>query len=221
MVRRGSDDSSGPEVRRVEVGQDQSLHRDEGTDVLETGLPRVILSSSRRLVALASLLILLAGAAGYAAGRSQSTAVASHAQSSTSPVPAAPNNLVAANGHRCSVQVGDRLQLGIEVVNRSPTVVNLGQVDPILPLGGLQETGSTWGSCGQLPPVPSGPGYPLPGGATTWLTITFDVLQPCPGPLPVGFGISYTQNGQPGYSYQLGFPDLGDVPYTRCSPSSS
>jgi hypothetical protein len=222
MMRRGSENSPGFEgIRRVEVGQDQSLRSGEGADVIDVGPPRAIVPLSSGLLTLAGLLILAAGAGGYAAGRLQSTATGSHPPSPPSPAPANPNNLVIATGHRCSGQVGDRLQLGIEVVNRSATAITVRQVDPILPLHGLRATGSTWGSCGQLPPVPSGPGYPLPGGATTWLTITFDVLQPCPGPLPVGFALTYTQDGHPGISNPAGFNDLSDVPYTRCTPSPS
>jgi hypothetical protein len=51
--------------------------------------------------------------------------------------------------------------------------------------------------------------------------MTFDVLTPCPGALPVLFNISYSQAGKVDISYLGGFNDLGDVPYTRCSASPS
>jgi hypothetical protein len=37
----------------------------------------------------------------------------------------------------------------------------------------------------------------------------------------VGFALTYAQDGRPGISNPAGFNDLGDVPYTRCTPSPS
>jgi hypothetical protein len=75
MMRRGSENSPGVEgIRRVAVGQDQSLRSGEGADVIEVGPPRAIVPLSRGLLTLAGLLILAAEAGGYAAGRLQSTA---------------------------------------------------------------------------------------------------------------------------------------------------
>ncbi|MDT5028974.1 MAG: hypothetical protein QOE61_5400, partial [Micromonosporaceae bacterium] len=94
----------------------------------------------------------------------------------------------------------------------SATGATLHQVQAVLPLRGLRPTASAWGSCGQLSPVPSTRDYSLPAGATAWLTITFDVLIPCPGSLPVLFTLNYTQSGRAGIADLRGFPDLGDVP---------
>jgi hypothetical protein len=124
-------------------------------------------------------------------------------------------------GARCSAQHGAQLQLGLEVVNRSGTIATLRRLDPVLPLGGLRPSASAWSGCGQLTPVPAGD-RALAAGATTWLTMTFDVLDRCPAPLPVGFTLTYTQAGRPAVADLRGFPDLGDVPYTgtRCPQSS-
>jgi hypothetical protein len=120
---------------------------------------------------------------------------------------------LAATTKRCSVQLEDRLQLGIEIVNESTTALTLNQVRAVLPMQGLRATVTTWGGCGQLPPAATGD-YPLAAGATTWLTITFDVLVACPGPRPVRFTVPYTQAGRSGFADLPGFPDLSGVPYT-------
>ena len=52
----------------------------------------------------------------------------------------------------CSVQHGRELQVGIEVINRSGTTVTLGQVRPILPMGGLRALSQQWAPCGAILP---------------------------------------------------------------------
>ena len=47
----------------------------------------------------------------------------------------------------CSVQHGRELQLGVEVINLSSTTVTLGQVKPILPMGGLRALSQHWAPC--------------------------------------------------------------------------
>ena len=78
-----------------------------------------------------------------------------------------------------------RLQVGVEVINLSGTAVTLGQVRPILPMGGLRAVSQQWAPCGAISPswevVGSGgtvmiiavrrdgpadvPGATMPGGA--------------------------------------------------------
>jgi hypothetical protein len=53
----------------------------------------------------------------------------------------------------------------------------------------------------------------LPPGAAPWLTVTFDMLIPCPAPLPALFTLDYTEAGRVGVADLSGFSDLGDVPY--------
>ena len=184
------------------------------TDIIELG-PEERPGPPRNIAAgLALVLIVAAAVGGYLvgshhhAGPATPTAVPS---SSAGPAPAEP---IAGTGKRCSVQLNDRLELGIEIVNQSATAATLRQVQAVLPLNGLRATARTWGSCGQLAPAAGDGNYPLPAGATTWSTITFDVLVACPAPLPVLFTVDYTQAGGSGTADLPGFNDLGDVPYS-------
>lgn len=182
------------------------------TDVIEPGAegrpPR------RIAVGFAVILIVAAAMVGYLFGTWGSDTV------TPSPTPPA-TQPIAATGKRCSAQLDDRMQLGIEIVNQSATAMTLQQVDAVLPLDGLRATVATWGSCGQLPPTATGGDYPLPAGGTTWLAITFDVLVPCPGSIPVRFTVHYRQAGRADIVGLPGFPDLGDIPYTstKCPPA--
>ncbi len=129
------------------------------------------------------------------------------------------NFVVSATGSRCAVQRGHTLQLGIEIMNRSGRTVVLRQVKPVLPLGGLHEIASQWGTCGSLPEA--GPGFgqaaSLAPGATGWLTVTFDVMVGCPQPLPVSFKVSFVQVGRLVTADLASFPDLGQVRYNNCT----
>jgi hypothetical protein len=177
--------------------------------------PDVIESESpppRRIAAgLALVLVVAAAAAGYLFG-------SRHHAAAPAPVPApsatpGTSTPITATGKQCSVQSKDRLQLGIEIVNRSAAALTLDAVDAVLPLGGLRATATTCGTCGQLPP-PAGDIAPVAAGGTGWLTITFAVLVACPGPLPVQFRVHYTQAGTSGTAGLPGFNDLGNVPYS-------
>jgi hypothetical protein len=206
-----------PEVTGASVQLGQG-----NTDVIESGpggLPRL---PRRIAVGFALVLIVAAAMTGYLFGSRHraTTPTPGTPSSSTTSAVAQP---IGVTGKRCSVQLKDRLQLGIEIINQSTTTMTLRQVQAVLPLQGLRATVTTWGSCGQLPLAASGGQYPLPAGATTWLTITFEVLVPCPGPLPVLFTVHYTQASRSGTADLPGFPDLGDVPYTstKCPTGSS
>jgi hypothetical protein len=161
-------------------------------------------------IAIVVVLIVAAAATGYLFGsRNRATPV-------TSSATVAVADPLLATGKRCSVQVKDRLQLGIEVMNQSVTTLTLRTVTPVLPLHGLRATATTWGSCGQLSPTAEGD-YPVPAGATAWLTIIFDVEVRCPSPIPVLFTVDYAQGSRSGTADLPGFPDLGSVPYSRCT----
>ncbi len=192
------------------------------TDVIESGSDGLLRLPRGIAAGIALALIVAAAMTGYLFGNRDraTTAPPGAPSSSTTPVVAQP---IAETSKRCSAQLKDRLQLGIEVVNQSATAMTLRQVQAVLPLRGLRATATTWGSCGQLPPTASGADHPLPAGATTWLTITFDVLVPCPGPIPVLFTVHYTQGSDPGSADLPGFRDLGSVPYTsaKCPTGSS
>jgi hypothetical protein len=149
---------------------------------------------------------------------------------------------LAQNGGECSVQHGRDLQVGVEVINLSGTPVTLGQVRPILPLGGLRLVSQQWAPCGAIVPagqaagsgtiifigpstgeVEAGNGANaavLPPYGAAWLSVTFRVLVTCPSPLPVLFSVSYQENGQTDTAQLPGFPDLGQVAYTGCKGNS-
>lgn len=216
-------DADQPSETEVEVLREPAAGR-AGADVIESGAPRRRPPGSLRVPAVLMVLaVVVAAAAGYLAGHQRAATVARaplpSATGSVAPTGAVP---IAATGNRCAVQRGTRLQLGAELVNRSGTAVVLSPVRAVLPLGGLRVRAAAWGGCGQLSAAPGRDDYAVPAGGTAWLSMTFDVLVACPGPLPVQFTIDYTQAGRPGVVDLLPFPDLGDVPYTnpRC-PSGS
>jgi hypothetical protein len=115
----------------------------------------------------------------------------------------------------CAVQNGRELQLGVQVTNQSTTDMTLSLVRPVLPLGGLKWISQQWAPCSTLP-TGQDPAVLTPG-ASTWFSVTFDVLVKCPGPLPVQFTVDYMQDGRPAATSLPGFPDLGQVPYTGCA----
>jgi hypothetical protein len=167
---------------------------------------------------------------GYAAGVRQvpkSAGPPPPATVSPSPVPPSPAPLLAAGGQvltqttsSCSAQVGRQLQLGVEVTNQSAADVTLGLVHPVLPLGGLKAVAQQWAPCGGLGEAGRDPDLLTPG-ASTWFSVTFQVLVGCPGPLPVQFTVDYIFEGQLGTASLPGFPDLGQVPYADCPTAGS
>ncbi|MGD0067612.1 MAG: hypothetical protein ABSB76_29780 [Streptosporangiaceae bacterium] len=147
-------------------------------------------------------------------------------------------------GGACSVQHGRDLQLGVEVINLSGTPVTLGQVTPILPLGGLRPVSKQWAPCSAIRPswqaagggtivfvgVPSGEvgavsaagAVVLPPNGTAWFSATFRVLVACPSALPVHFSVSYqaVPFGRTATAQLPGFVDLGQAKYSGCKGSS-
>jgi hypothetical protein len=233
MTWRDADRPPGPEAGGIEAGgieaggiEVSGGPPDRGgpdSDLLELGQARWRRPALFGLVAAA---MLLAGLGGYRIG----TEHAPTGGRSTGPGAASPSSgsagsegqpPVTGTGNRCSLQLGDRLQLGVEIVNQSSTTVTLGPIDAVLPLGGLRRTAGAVGTCGQLSSSGGAAGAAFPAGASTWLTMTFDVLMPCPTPMPVQFVVGYTQGGQHADSRLSAFPDLGGVPYTGCSPEPS
>jgi hypothetical protein len=147
---------------------------------------------------------------------------------------------LAQTGGACSVQHGQELQLGVEVINLSEQAVTLGQVRATFPHGGLRLVSQQWAPCGALSPSWQAPdggmivfvksssgvvevGSATPGGAkvlppngTAWLSATVRSLVACPSALPVQFSVSYQKNGRNGTAQLAGFPNLGQVTYTGC-----
>ena len=169
---------------------------------------------------LAAVTLVLGVAVGYAVGRNQAPgrpAAAPSARGSTAPsAPALSLPELGQSGQQCSEQIGRRLQLGVQVTNESASSVRLRRVRVILPLHGLKPTAHAWGTCGQLPGLPNPQATLISAGGTAWFTVTFRVLERCPGALPVQFLLSYDRGGRPWTVRLPGFVDLGHVPYSGC-----
>jgi hypothetical protein len=124
----------------------------------------------------------------------------------------------------CSTQTGQRLELGVQVTNQSSQTLTLQSVVAKLPLGGLKQVADHWATCGALPTA-AAPGQVdviLLPGASTWLTVTFQVKVACPAPYPVEFTVGYRKaSGGQGTVSLPGFADLGQVPYNGCPVSSA
>ena len=166
------------------------------------------------LVALAAALLLgVNGRHRQAAGRARPAG----ASTSVTTVSPAGSTVIGATGSQCAIQQGRTLQLGIEIINQSDRTVAVRQVRAVLPLGGLHAIATQLGPCGLLPQPGLDRVASLAPGATGWLAATFDVLVNCPRPLPVGFKVSYVQDGRLATSELSGFPDLGQVRYSYCA----
>jgi hypothetical protein len=167
--------------------------------------------------------LVLGVAVGYAVGRNQAPgrpAAAPSARGSTASSAASAPALslpeLGQSGQQCSEQIGRRLQLGVQVTNESASSVRLSNVRVILPLHGLKPTAHAWGTCGQLPGSPNPQATLVSAGGSAWFTVTFRVLERCPGALPVQFLLSYDRGGSTRTVRLPGFVDLGHVPYSGC-----
>ena len=207
---------------------------DAGDDVLELGggrrpVPRWRPPSSGALV-LGAVALLAGLAVGYTAGARHAGEHAAPPSPSRSAAPsratgpAAPFSAggfpLSQSGPQCSVQHGRELQVGLQITNLSRAAVRLRRVGVVLPLGGLRVTSQAWEPCGELPASGQVPGRgrapTLGRGASSWFSVTFQVLVRCPRPLPVQFTLDYEQQGRPAAIRLPGFPDLGQVPYSGC-----
>jgi hypothetical protein len=208
------------EVRAI----DGSGTGDPAPDVIELGSRQAPWQQWRRpgTVWLAGVALIAGAAAGYLIGtqRAEHAAGAVAGQAPTSQLlVSAGEQPPTATDKRCSVQLGDQLQLGVEIVNLSATGVTLTRANVELPLGGLRVARTAWGACGQLSATAGTYPYLLPPGATIWLSATFDVLTTCPGPLPVQFSVEYAEAGANSTADLGGFDDLGGIPSTGCAAS--
>jgi hypothetical protein len=208
----------------------------EASDVVESA-PREWPAPRRRLgiIAAAGAALLVGLAAGYAAGTRlefgrgapahSRSAAARLAPAAASAIPGGlglPGGVAVQQGLQCSAQAGRELQLGVQVVNQSARSMVLRQVQPVLPLGGLQAVARSWGPCGQLPAAAPAGTSVLPAHGSAWLTVTFKVLLPCPAALPVQFAVTLGSADHAAGGPRLlvarlpGFVDLGGVPYAGC-----
>jgi hypothetical protein len=206
----------------LELGDDRPRRR-LGPSWWPPQIPPVVMAAA------AATLVLGLGVGfgvGHAAGSRQAgrPRAAVSASNSSAAAAAIGGPTLAQTGNVCSAQQGDSLQLGIQVSNDSGAPLALGQVQAILPMGGLQETGWTWGPCGELNAGPHNGGDPqgaepdqyLTTGATGWINVTVKVLVHCPEALPVQFRVGYAQHGKLGMAQFPGFQDLGLVSYSGC-----
>jgi hypothetical protein len=175
--------------------------------------------SARRSPSSIALAALVAGLlVGFIAGHLEASTRGKPARAAPPLITVVPvgDTAISATGSRCAVQLGHTLQLGIEIMNRSDRAVVLRQIKPVLPLGGLQEIASQWGTCGSLPEPGVGQATSLAPGATGWLAVTFDVMVRCPQALPVLFKVSFVQARRLVTADLVNFPDLGPVRYNSC-----
>jgi hypothetical protein len=203
----------------VSAGTRKSPDPADDADVIEMGgqLLRWPWGSAPRPTVSIALAALVAGLLlGFLGGHLQAKKTTGRPGPAATALPAG-SSAISATGNQCAVQLGQTLQLGIEIMNQSDRTAALRQIKPVLPLGGLHAIASQWGTCGSLP----GPGLEqatsLAPGATGWLTITFDVTVGCPQPIPVGFKVSYMQAGRLATTELDSFPDLGQVRFNKCS----
>jgi hypothetical protein len=181
---------------------------------------------SRGATAFALAALAVGLAAGYAAGyrhvRGSAALPEPTAATSAAPAPAtafsfADSPALIQDTGACSVQTGQQLELGVQVTNLSTAPITLETAKAVLPMGGLKPVRWQWEPCGLLPSSGPSPALQVLGpGASTWLTMTFDVQLRCPAPNPVEFTVSYLAQGRPATASLPGFPDLGEVPYTGC-----
>ena len=169
---------------------------------------------------LAAVALVLGVGVGYAVGRNQAPSRPAAAPSARGSTPSAATTIgvpeLGQSGQQCSEQIGRRLQLGVQVTNESASSMRLSNVRVILPLGGLKPTAHAWGTCGQLPGSPNPQATLISAGGSAWFTVTFRVLERCPGALPVRFLLSYDRGGSTKTVRLPGFVDLGHVPYSGC-----
>jgi hypothetical protein len=113
----------------------------------------------------------------------------------------------------------------VEVANQSTTTLTLQSVTAVLPLGGLKQVSSQWEPCGALPTALSADPEEviLLPGASTWLTVSFQVSRRCPTASPVQFSVKFLAEGRERATATIlpGFSDLSQVSFSSCRPSTA
>lgn len=217
---------SGSQQRREPGGRDGSeLIQFGGLPVRwpfgEVHPPRVPrLPPATRVRTTIALAILAAGLLiGFFGGRLTAHQAGNKARpfsSASTPIVVPIGDAIAMTGARCAVQVGNNLELGLEITNETGRTVMLGAITAMFPLGGLRAISSAVGPCGALPGNQIPPPAVLSPGETEWIRITVAVRVACPEPIPVWFKVGYASAGKTGSTVLAGFPDLRPVPYRHC-----
>jgi len=219
-----------PELRFVETTTAAATADPDGGDVIPGRSPRPPVRWSLRPSWLVGLLaVVLAGgiSIGYLVGGHGETrtvlappGTAERSISESLPAGSALAELpqLRTTGNTCYGTLADRqLMVGIEIVNDGLQPVDLRDVQGTFPLNGLRQVDSQVGQCDNNSNERVA-GHRIEPSATVWITLTVDVLVPCPGPLPVMFQVA--TDGVSGITTFPGFPDLGDVPYPGCPTPS-
>jgi len=193
--------------------------RPGGSDVVDQGYRPTRGPAFAAGLAVAALVLGLA--VGYGVGRNQAPSRPAAVPSARTSAAATPPPTLGVpelgqSGQQCAEQIGHRLQLGVQVTNESASSVRLSSVRVILPIGGLKQTSQAWGTCGQIPGLPDPRATLVSAGGSAWFTVTFRVLERCPGAFPVKFLLSYDRGGSTRAVRLPGFVDLGHVPYSGC-----
>jgi len=183
----------------------------------EIHLPRMTdLPPAMRVKATIALALLAAGLLiGFFGGRLTAHQAVPKARSSV-PVVVPLVGAIVMTGSRCAVQVGNNLQLGLEIMNYGRLTVTVDAIRAMFPLGGLRAISSGVGTCGALPGSQIPPRPLLSPGQTEWIHITVAVRVTCPEPIPVWFKVRYASAGKTSSTVLAGFPDLGPVSYRHC-----
>jgi hypothetical protein len=205
----------GREPYEVMPPQVVELSEDGSTAMPAEPARRIVPQLRLRGAAGALLIAAVAGMVGFALGSrgsdKPSTAGPSTAATRTNPTA---GSAVPTAG-TCSLQVGHRLQLGVEIQNSGAAEMIVRSVTPHFPLAGLRTVRTETGPCGQQARARVADNRIAPGGSL-WVTTTVDVLVACPTPLPVQFEVVFTNGANTFRSPVGGFADLGGVPYTGC-----
>jgi hypothetical protein len=171
------------------------------------------------LIALALGVGLLIGRASVKSDSSAAPTPTPTATHSASSVPLGPNSL-ASTGAMCSVQVGNKLTLGLEVRNTSTVPIILKRLNVSLPMGGLKILARGVGSCGEFN-VPRLEDFGLAPQGAVWFSTTVRPSEQCPAPYPVLMTVAVTDPTGAQQTINVGgFKDLGNVPWSGCSTAS-
>jgi hypothetical protein len=172
------------------------------------------------LIAIALGVGLLLGRASVKTDSSAAPAPTAPATHSSSVVPLSLHSLQA-TGAMCSMQVGDKLVLGVEARNVSTVPIILKELLVSLPSGGLTVLTRGVGSCGELN-VPKLEDFGLAPQGAVWFSTTVRPTEKCPTPYPVLMNVEATDQSGAKKRFDIGgFKDLSHVPWSGCATSSS
>jgi len=173
---------------------DQPAAPDDGKVIEMGGAPpseRRPINRGFRWRLLVGLAILLAGGGiGYIISDRHSPGDAAHPQLGRTKASAV--SAVTSTGVTCSMQQGNALSIGVQLVNHAGHAVNLNAMSIELPPGSrLDLVADFWGPCGTNNLWAQPRLVALEADATTWVSATLVTHVPCAIPDPVVFVIDY------------------------------